>query len=92
MNCPACGSANVQERGKRHALYPVGIVAVIGLPFAMLHQAAAPQLYRCGDCSHDFTRRALSARIAHVALVVAIVTFALTILFAIGFALFSSTR
>src|SRR5262245_24686063 len=90
MNCPACKSTHIQGRGKRHALYPVGILAVVGLPIAMLHQAAAPQLYRCGDCRHDFTRRTLSARIAHLAFILLIVALALAVVIAIGSAVLSS--
>jgi hypothetical protein len=92
MNCPACNSGKIQARGKRHALYPLGIVAVVGLPFAMLHQAATPQLYHCGDCSHNFARRTASARVAHLAFVTLIVAMALAILFSIGSLILSLRR
>lgn len=92
MNCPACNSANIQGRGKRHALYPLGIAAFVGLPFAMLHQAAAPHLYHCGDCSLDFTRRTSGARVAHVALITVIIAIAFAILASVGSAFLSSNR
>lgn len=92
MNCPTCNSANIQARGKRLALYPLGIAAIVGLPFAMLHQAAAPQLYHCGDCGHDFTRRTLSARVAHVTLIALIIAIALALLAAMGSLFLSSNR
>jgi hypothetical protein len=92
MNCPVCKCTNIQGHGKRHALYPAGIVAIVGLPFAMLHQAATPELHHCLDCGHDFTRRTLSARIAHVALIVLIVALSVVILIAIASALLSANR
>lgn len=70
IRCPHCGSTKVQWRGKRNALYPVGILAFIGLPFAMLHQVSSPQEYRCGECAFDFRRRSTMARIAWVLLLV----------------------
>jgi hypothetical protein len=92
MNCPVCKCTNIQGHGKRHALYPAGIVAIVGIPVAMLHQAATPELHRCLDCGHDFAHRTLSARIAHLALVVLIVALCGVILIAIASALLSANR
>lgn len=45
MICPSCKWLKLQFRGRRYAFYPLGIAAVVGLLFAMLHQADAPQTY-----------------------------------------------
>ena len=37
---------SIQSHGKRYSLYPSGIVAIVGLPFAMLHQLSSPQEYQ----------------------------------------------
>lgn len=76
MNCPSCNSSEIKACGKRNVLYPVGIVAIIGLPFAMLHKIASPHDYHCNDCGMDFARRTTAGRIAWVALLVFIVVFA----------------
>ena len=67
----------IQSRGKRNALYPLGVVAIIGLPFAMLHKIASPHDYHCNGCGTDFARRTTAAKIAWVALIAFIVGFAL---------------
>ena len=80
MKCPSCSSTDIQSRGKRNALYPLGIVAIIGLPFAMLHQASAPQEYHCDACGLDFAHRTTTARITRVLLFVFGIGFALLII------------
>jgi hypothetical protein len=77
ITCPTCSSTSIQERGKRYSLYPSGIVAIVGLPFALLHQVSAPQEFHCDSCGLDFAQRTLTARIARVFL----------FMFAIGLAL-----
>ncbi len=77
IQCPHCGAASVHWRGKRNALYPVGILVVIGLPFAMLHQVSSPQEYRCEDCAHSFQRRSTLSKIALVLLILFGVVFGL---------------
>lgn len=79
MNCPSCSSPEVQARGKRYALYPAGIVALIGWPFAMLHQVSSPREYRCRNCGADFSHRTTTARIARVLLIIFGTAFALLI-------------
>jgi hypothetical protein len=81
--CPTCSSASVQDRGKRYSLYPSGIVAIIGLPFAMLHQASAPQEFHCDGCGLDFARRTLTALIARVSLFIICISLALLVLAAV---------
>lgn len=68
MNCPSCNSTNLQARGKRNALYPAGCLALISLPFAMLHQVSSPHDYHCQGCGVDFTRRTTVSKIARVVL------------------------
>ena len=83
INCPTCGSTAIQSHGKRYSLYPSGIVAIIGLPFAMLHQLSTPQEYHCGGCGADFAHRTTIARIARVFLFVFGIGLALLVLLAI---------
>lgn len=68
MNCAHCNSADTLAHGKRNALYPLGLVAIFGLPFALLHQVSALSDYHCHDCGADFARRTLTSRIAWVCL------------------------
>lgn len=56
-------------RGKRYALYPSGIVAIIGWPLAMLHQASTPFDYHCNACGQDFSHRTKFARFARAVFV-----------------------
>ncbi len=77
MKCPACSSADIQSRGKRYALYPAGILAIIPLAFAMLHQASSPFDYHCNACGLDFADRNTAAKFAHVILLLAILGFIL---------------
>jgi hypothetical protein len=72
MTCPKCESADIHSHGKRNAFYPVGIVAIIGLPFAMLHQASTPRDYHCGHCGLKFSQRTTSARIARLFLILVV--------------------
>jgi transposase-like protein len=69
MKCPACNSENVHARGKRYALYPSGIVAIIGWPLAMLHQMSVPFDYHCNVCDREFSHRTKLARVARAVLV-----------------------
>jgi hypothetical protein len=73
MNCPKCNSADILVHGKRNALYPLGLYAVVGLPFAMLHQASSPIDYHCNGCGTNFARRTKTGRVAWVCLVLSIV-------------------
>ncbi len=77
MKCPACGSSRVESRGKRHALYPSGLLSILGLPVAQLHQASTPIDYHCHGCKLDFTRRTTPARFAGVLLILLICAFLL---------------
>ena len=87
MNCPKCQSTDLQNRGRRNAVYPSGIIALVGLPFAMLHQASAPQDYHCNACGSEFSHRTKTAKIARMALFatagIMLVLLALSILYAI---------
>ena len=56
----------------------MGVVAIIGLPFAMLHKIASPHDYHWNGCGKDFARRTTAAKIAWVALLVFIFGFTLT--------------
>jgi hypothetical protein len=81
MNCPRCSSIDVKCRGRRNALYPLGILAVVGIPFAMLHQASSPYEYQCNGCGLELTRRTTVGKTAGIILLVLVV--GLTVLFAI---------
>ena len=70
MNCPSCTANDIQSRGKRNALYPAGILAIIGLPFAMLHQISSPCDYHCNACGADFALRTTAGKIALVGLLI----------------------
>jgi len=83
ITCPTCGSASVQDRGKRYSLYPSGIVAIIGLPFAMLHQVSAPQEFHCDGCGLDFAQRTFTARIARVLLFIICISLAVLVVLAV---------
>jgi hypothetical protein len=81
ITCPSCHATELISRGKRNAFYPIGCLAIVGLPFAMLHQAASPMEYECKACRQRFSRRTLMARIslalliAGVLMVVALIIF-----------------
>jgi hypothetical protein len=62
--CPTCHSDDLRSRGKRYVLYPLAMVAIIGIPFAMLHRASVPVDYHCNRCGQEFSRRTIPARIA----------------------------
>jgi len=83
MECPHCRSSEVQARGKRYALYPLGIVAIVGWPLAMLHQASSPREYHCEGCGADFSQRTTFAKIARFVLIAFCLAFALVIATAI---------
>ena len=59
--CPKCGSQQVDSRGKRHAMYPVGCLYLLTLPIAMLHQVSGPNLYKCRDCEWEYGKRTILA-------------------------------
>ena len=82
ITCPTCGSTSVLNRGKRYSLYPSGIVAIIGLPFAMLHQVSTPQEFHCNGCGLDFAQRTMTARIARVFVFIFGIGFGLLVLLA----------
>ena len=63
MNCPECGSTNVQVLGKRNWPYPFALLAIIGPTFAFFHQAASPIDYHCPVCGLHFARRSAAARL-----------------------------
>ncbi len=69
LACPACGSACSATAGKRFALYPAGCLSVLGLPFAMFHQAQMPLEYRCPGCGTAFKRRSGLAKFNLVMLI-----------------------
>ena len=73
MNCPACNSTALQLRGQRNALYPAGIMAIVGLPFALLHQASSASEYHCNGCGTDFTRRTTIAKVARILMILLVV-------------------
>ena len=77
MNCPSCNATDIQFCGKRNALYPAGIVAIIGLPLGMLHQISSPHEYHCNACGTDFARRTTSGKIAYVGLFILAAVFGL---------------
>jgi predicted RNA-binding Zn-ribbon protein involved in translation (DUF1610 family) len=85
MQCPECGSTNVQTLGKRNWPYPVALVAVIGAALALLHQAASPIDYRCPACGLRFGRRTTAARFALLVMILFIVGVPLLlIIFSLG--------
>ena len=64
MDCPECGSNEVESIGKRNFPYPIAFLAVLPLAFAMLHQASSPFDYRCPRCGLHFARRTDAGRFA----------------------------
>jgi predicted RNA-binding Zn-ribbon protein involved in translation (DUF1610 family) len=81
MNCPECGSAGVQSFGKRNWLYPVSLIMIIPLVFALLHQASSPFDYRCPMCGLRFARRSTPARFALLAMIFVLVGIVLVLAF-----------
>jgi hypothetical protein len=69
MECPHCRSSNFEARGTRYSLYPLGPVAIVGLPFALLHQVSLPRQYHFGACGVDFVHRSATAKVARFVLV-----------------------
>ena len=82
MNCPTCNSTNIQIRPKQRGPYPLGIVAIFGLPFAMLHQVSGAREYHCDSCGSDFAQRTVAAQIARILLFIFGIGFAVLILLA----------
>jgi DNA-directed RNA polymerase subunit RPC12/RpoP len=72
MRCPECGSPTVESLGKRNFLYPVALVLILPLVFAMLHQTSSPIDYRCPNCGLRFGRRTSTARFALITMVLII--------------------
>jgi len=86
MTCPFCKSDDTHSHGKRYSVYPTGIVAIVGLPFAMLHQASAPYDYDCNQCGKHFLHRTTPARIARILLVFIVAALiAMFVILIIGF-------
>jgi len=79
MNCPSCASSDIVARGKRNAIYPSGIVTVIGWPIAMLHQLSSPYEYRCNRCGLEFVRRSRIGQVALVLLILFLIVVALAL-------------
>jgi DNA-directed RNA polymerase subunit RPC12/RpoP len=79
MTCPTCNSAEIRARGKRNMFYPLGMIAIIGLPFALLHQLSSPLSYHCNECGLDFAQRTKTARVAHLFLILLAIVFGLLI-------------
>jgi hypothetical protein len=64
----------------------LGPVAIFGIAFAMLHQAAEPRRFHCAACDHHFTRRTVIAWIFQFVLYLFIVAIGLfTIAFIAAF-------
>lgn len=62
--CPKCGDQEqVISRGKKYSLYPSGCMAVVGFPFAVIHQASCPTQYECRACGAKFERRSNPAKL-----------------------------
>jgi len=72
MHCPECGFATVESLGKRNLLYPLALVVILPLVFAMLHQASSPIDYRCPNCGLRFARRTSTARFALMTIILII--------------------
>jgi len=70
--CPSCGSSRVISHGKRNAFYPLGCLAVVGLPFAMIHQASSPIDYECQTCRQRFAQRSPMARFTPAVLILGV--------------------
>jgi predicted RNA-binding Zn-ribbon protein involved in translation (DUF1610 family) len=68
LHCPQCSSEDIISRGKRYALYPVGCVAILSVPFAWLHRESTPVDFECRACGRCFFQRTTPAKIAYGAL------------------------
>lgn len=80
IQCPHCGESNsIKYIGKRYAMYPAGCVAVISLPFAVLHQAQLPVLYRCEGCEREFGVRTMMGKVFRFILILFIAVIVLGI-------------
>lgn len=67
--CPQCGSQRFRPRGRRHALYPAGLVHFLGLLVAIFHQASLPLEFSCRHCGARIRQRSPGAGCAHAAFV-----------------------
>lgn len=65
--CPKCKSASVACLGKRHALYPAGCLAIVGLLLAMVHQGTLPVDFKCESCGKRFGVRDTGAKLCLLA-------------------------
>lgn len=78
MKCPKCGNeTEVVCLGKRHTMYPVGCLAILGPVIATIHQASSPIDYQCHACGHSFGKRSAAAKICLAAFVLLIAYFVL---------------
>ncbi|WP_367871998.1 hypothetical protein [Luteolibacter sp. Populi] len=74
IQCPRChDGSSLTSRGKRYPLYPAGLVVLLGLPLAILHQSSSATICRCGKCGKDFGLRSTLARICLVILIVVLI-------------------
>lgn len=63
-SCPKCDKCTpLDHLGRRYAMYPAGCVAIFGLPYAALHQAQQPTLYKCQICQTEFGVRSVMSQI-----------------------------
>jgi len=73
LRCPGCGNpSSIISHGKRYAVYPFGILALLGLLLSSLHQASSPVDYECRACGRKFSARSALAKfcLAIIALLV----------------------
>jgi hypothetical protein len=72
LDCPNCKGTQIKSHGRRYALYPAGSVSILSLPVAWAHRASTPIDFECLACGHRFSKRTTAAKIAYIALWVAV--------------------
>ena len=74
IQCPRChDGSSLSCLGKKYAFYPAGLLLLLDLPLAILHQSSAPTIYRCGKCGKAFGLRSTLARVCLVILIVLLI-------------------
>lgn len=61
LKCPKCDGQDLRPHGRRHALYPLGLVASMTILVAIFHHASLPLEFTCRQCGMKITHRSRAA-------------------------------
>jgi hypothetical protein len=85
LHCPKCQGHDLQPRGRRYPLYPLGLVAAMTCLVAIFHHASLPFDYTCRNCGMQITRRSRAAGCATVIFAIGLTLVLLSYLLRVAF-------